>query len=360
MTSVALIVGIDVYPSDTKMTALHGAVADAADFADWALNPAGGNVAPEDLYLWTHPEPVNPGPNLRTFMLNPTRWPLVGPEFGQAPKAIDIIRCIAKLAEKCGDIDAERLYVFFAGHGAQTRPDDHTEDPQNCFIAADFAADMPAVGLVGCDDLRRYLVRVGPRELVLFFDCCRNALPLKVGRPPSPYNKTNEEGVHERLAVGRAAQDACVAYEIPMDTPKPNRGAFSKLLVGGLREHRVNGRLTLHDLEEYVTAGIADLVKPPNSQFPDFIEKPKPPAIVLVSGPPLIGALDLRLTFATVALGGRIEIRDVNNTIVIASTITARTHTYPLPIGSYSVDFPDDGRSEVFNHLGPGVTDVEI
>ena len=56
MTSWAIVVGINEYPG-SGLGPLKGAVADACDFADWALDPTGGNVAPERLYFWTYPWP---------------------------------------------------------------------------------------------------------------------------------------------------------------------------------------------------------------------------------------------------------------------------------------------------------------
>jgi hypothetical protein len=359
MTAFALVVGIDVYPENTKMATLQGAVADAADFADWALNPAGGNVAPEHLFFWTYPPPAAPGPHLAAYMGAPTRWPYVGPDFTRAPQAMEIVRTVPWLADTSVAKGADRMYVFLAGHGGQTRADEIDEDPQNCFIAADYAVDMPAVGLVACDDLRRYLIKAGPEELILFFDCCRNSMPLKVGKPPSPYNRISAKGHHRRLGVGRAAQDSCVAYETVPGTAGAVRGAFSKLLVGGLREHRVDGRLTLRDLEEYVSAGIGELVRP-KMQYPDFVEKPRPPAILLSVGPPLSATVRLNLNFVNVVQGAQFEIRDQFDVLVQAGTVTAVRQTYALPIGSYSIDTANGATLRVFHHLGPGDTDVDI
>ena len=44
--SWALVVGINHYPERAGQTPLQGAVADAVDFADWALSDNGGAVSP--------------------------------------------------------------------------------------------------------------------------------------------------------------------------------------------------------------------------------------------------------------------------------------------------------------------------
>ncbi|WP_216332554.1 caspase family protein [Rhizobium sp. X9] len=360
MSSMALVIGINEYPADTKLKALEGAVADAADFADWALDPTGGNVPPENMYFWTHPAPIAPEPNLAQFLQNPNPWPFVGPDFNAAPEAMQIIRCVGRLAERCVDEDIERMYVFFAGHGAQTRPEDVTRDPQNCFIAGNFAMDMPAMGLVGCDDLRRYLVKFGPTELIMFFDCCREVLSVKVGIPATPYNNENNLGYHKRLGIGRAAQDACVAYEIPATAEGPARGAFSKLLVGGLRVHRVNGKLTLSDLESYVSTAIGGLMTPPNSQYPDFIERPKPPALILAEGAPIGGNIEVRLKFTSLLPGTAFELRDELDMLISTANVAPNGNIFTLPFGAYSVNAVGDKVGITFSHLGPGASDVTL
>lgn len=359
MTSWALVVGINEYPERSKLSKLFGAVADAADFADWVLDPAGGNVQPDHLYFWTHPAPVTMGGHLQQFMQNPTPWPLVGPDFGKAPEANEIMHCVQKFAEKSVQEGAQRLYVFFAGHGAQTLPDGYAEDAQNCFMAGDFLAEMQQVGLVSCDDLKRFLARIGPAELILFFDCCRNTLPLKVMRPASVYSRTTDLRLHRRLGLGRAAQDEHVAFEVPIGHPTPTRGAFSQLLVGALRNHRVNGQLTFNQLDAYVTAGMADLVRPA-VQVPDFTEKPKPPAIVLVAGQGGQGIADLRLTFSIVPPGTSFLVVDAEANTVAADIVAAGGHDYTLPIGIYSVELQDGSVLKMFHLQGPGQTHVEI
>jgi hypothetical protein len=357
MTSWALVVAINEYPAETSLRKLKGAVADAADFADWLLNPLGGNVAKDHLFFWTHPAPVDPGIHLTEYMENPTRWPKVGPEFDRPPEAIEIIRFIPELAKRSVGGKAERLYVFFAGHGAQKEPTAiYEEDPQNCFIAADYHPDLLAAGLVGMDNLRRFLTIAGPSELVLFFDCCRDKAPLKVGSILVPYNVQSPKGLHKQLGIGRAAQPGAVAYEVPMGQTGLTRGVFSKLLVGALREHRVNGQLTLKDLEDFVNAGIPDLVKP-NVQVPDFDEKPRVPALVLTKGPPLNTQIPLLVKFETLAAGAPFELRDAWTSLIAQANVEADGNSFDLPIGSYSIEDPtaqgDDRVLAVFNHIGP-------
>lgn len=359
MVAWAFVIGINEYPVESRQAQLHGAVADAADFADWALDPAGGAVLPEHMFLWTMPAPAASPQRLAAFLQNPTRWPFVGPDFGRAPHASEIKRAIAEIARKAVAGGAERLYVFFAGHGAQTKPRDYEEDPQNCFIVGDFAPDMPSLGLVPCDDLRRYLKGQGPAELVLFFDCCRNTLPLKVPRPSGGFNVLGSNGLHRRLAVGRASQDETVAYEVPIGVPVPERGAFSKLLIAGLRDFRVGGQLTMKDLQDYVTSGIGDLVKP-HQQLPDFDERPLPRGLVLAVGRPLNAQPPIRVDSTGMTAGTELLLLDKDAQLVTTFMAGPTTHVFHLPIGGYSIELRDESVIAAFNHVGPGATDVGI
>src|SRR5438874_10749407 len=119
MDACALIIGINAYQKPDIPT-LFGAVADAADFADWALDPAGGNVKSDRLFFWTSPAPVEPSAKLRNFLANPTPWHNnVIPDFTRPPDADEIVKTALKMATTLSAA-AGRIYVFMAGHGVQT------------------------------------------------------------------------------------------------------------------------------------------------------------------------------------------------------------------------------------------------
>ncbi|MGO4334796.1 caspase family protein [Labrys sp. KB_33_2] len=358
MTTWAIIVGINEYGPYSGLRPLHGAVADAADFADWLLDPQGGGVAPERLFFWTHPAPRASTPRIVEFMQNPTRWPVIGPDFTHAPTFAELINGITEINRKATAAGATRLYVYFAGHGAQTQAQSISEDPQNCFITGEFIQNVPSVGLINCDDMRRYLKSQGPEEIIIFADCCRNPLPLKVKRPGTGFNDLAPNGNHLRLGVGRAAQDECVAYEIPIDAPQPERGAFTHLLTYGLREIRVNDELTLKTLEAYVTEGLKEIVKP-KIQVPDFDEKPRPPRIVIATGPPAGNPAHVHIVFRTQGDGIEVEVRDKNAALVQTITTSDRRQALSLPIGVYSLE-RGGAILAVFNHIGPGTPDVVV
>ena len=169
MTAWALVVGINEYPPNAGLTSLKGAVADAADFADWLLNPGGGGVDSAQMLFWTHPAPSDSTPALALRLQNPVAWPTGVPDFSRPPTAGDIKRAAFDLAWRAGQSNVDRLYVFFAGHGVQTTPQSYVEDAQHCFAAGDYVPTYRSQSLVPCDDLRRAMMRVGPAEVVLFF-----------------------------------------------------------------------------------------------------------------------------------------------------------------------------------------------
>jgi hypothetical protein len=357
MTAWAFVVGINDYPADTTLRKLHGAVADAAEFADWALHPDGGGVAPGDLYFWTYPAPATPSKRLKQFLDDPTPWPQFKPDFSRAPTTGELITSIGLIAPRALRAGAERLYVFFAGHGFQTKQTSLSEDPQTCFVGGDYHPDVAAAGLIPCDDMYRMLVQQGPPEIVLFLDACRNDASARVARPNGLWNISNPSGKHRRAAVGRAAQYQHVAWEVPHNAPV--RGAFSTLLVSGLRGHRVNGQLTLESLEEYVAAGIANLVSP-QTQYPDFEERPKPRQMVLAAGPPLDIDASVVISFGQGSVGKAFLLVGGPQDIRMPIVGSATPQSLPLPPGAYILETDTDQELKKFIHLAQEATNVDI
>lgn len=358
MAAWAFIVGINDYPTDSGMEKLHGAVADAGEFAEWALHPDGGNVQANDLYFWTCPSPTTAHlQRLHQFMLTPKKWPMVAPDFGRPPTASEINMAIGLVATAALAAGASRLYVFLAGHGLQTRPESYLEDPQTCFVGGNYHPTTRTAGLVPCDDMMRMLKAQGPPELVLFLDACRSDGSIKVSRPAGLWDRIADPGHHQRCGIARSAQPQAVAYEVPHDAP--SRGAFSKLLVNGLREHRKGGRLTFRDLDDYVSGGIVDLVRPA-SQYPDFNEQPRPWQLVLASGPAIGAGSNLVVTFSQATFGVGIMLVGGPANIRMPLTGTLQPQSIPLVPGVYALETAAGQELKAFPHVGPGDTHVSI
>ena len=359
MTAWAFVIGINQYPSTSRLNQLRGAVADAAAFADWVLDENGGGVLPENLFLWTCPAPsVPPVGGLADFMATPTPWPMVNPDFTRAPTANEISMAIYLVARNALNAGATRLYVFLAGHGFQTKPVDYQEDPQTCFATNDYHPEFMEMGLVPCDDMMRMLKVEGPPEIVAFFDACRSDASRRVARPTGIWNINSDPGHHIRLAVAKASQPSEPAFEVPHDAP--SRGAFSKLLVEGLREHRVNGNLTMDALKNYISSALPSLVKPHN-QYPDFQERPtSPPALVLATGASLTGGIELTLDFTPGRIGTDLLLVGGPNNIRETVIGTAVPTVFKLPPGTYVVEDTGGGVLISITHVGPGGTYVTL
>ncbi len=358
MTAWAFVVGINAYDeAATTLKPLAGAVADAADFAEWALDPTGGGVLGENLYFWTCEAPSEPGPNLRAYLDAGAKWPTRPPDFSRPPSALEINVSIDKVACAAAADGATRLYVFFAGHGMQTRSKDFGDVPQACFLAGDFSPEMLSTGIVPCGHLERMLTSLGPPQIVMLLDMCRSRAPLLLPPLAAPWNLRNPNGQHERLAVGRAAQGQAVAFEVPHGAPK--RGAFTQLVVEALRNHRVNGQLKVRDLDDYVSGAMPALVRP-EVQYPDFHETPRPPTLVLAQGDPPPPTAQLRLTAPGRPAGEKLMLVGGPANEEIELTVGDLPDGIPLAPGSYVIETAEGVTLADFKRVGPEDAHVEI
>jgi hypothetical protein len=367
MQTWALVVGINVYPEGSGQQTLNGAVADAAEFADWALHRDGGMVAPERLHFWTHPAPTAPSLALAACLATPTPWirlegPPAAPEPGRAPTFDEVTLTALNAADAAlASSEQTRLYVFFAGHGVQTTSIDSWNEPQTCFVTADYRQAQRATrGLVPCDDLRRGLLAQGFGQVVMFLDCCRSPMRIDATAPSLGFPRSSGPTA-PLYGVGRAAQMGALAFEAPKDSP--TRGAFSQVLVDGLRRYRDpdHNNLTLNALESYVSSAIGELVAP-EVQYPQFDIQPRNPPFELLRGPPIDDPdLPVRITFSSVPFGTVFILRDYAarplREIVASSTpVEASVRAGSL----YSLETTDGRITKSFEHTGPGATHVEL
>jgi hypothetical protein len=373
MSSCALIVGINRYHQDTGMTELHGAVADAADFADWALDPNGGNVPPEMLFFWTCPAPAAPTQRLATYLKNPTPWRLGPPDFTRPPTVRDIVNtAYYKMVEGLAKADppVQRIYVFFAGHGLQTGSVEVVTEPQTCLVAGDFLPGPITQGLVPCSDLRRGLLATGRfAEVIMFLDCCRS--PVNFNQSPPSLGFPNAFQRHVvSYGVGHAAGPGERSFEVPVEAPA--RGIFTLTLVDGLRRHRgAAGELTLEALDMFVRTSMKD-VKLPEKQFPYFDFMPRNPPYCMLSAlpaaappmpvPPPAATAPVAISFGSDAVGKIFQLVRADGTPV-GPPIAAEAVPVTVEIDAgtlYSLDSTDRTITHGFQHVGPGVTHVQL
>jgi hypothetical protein len=367
MKTWALVVGINTYPESAHQRPLRGAVADACDFADWVLDPEGGNVSPDRLYFWTHPWSDRAHPNqpfLQNYLIgaSPSWHGGVQPPLMRAPTAREIATTIEAEgtrahASRIENDDDERLrvYVYLAGHGIQAPTYDRNEE--TCFVAGDFqlvSSDL-VMGLVPCDSFRRALLNQRFDEVLLFTDCCRSPNPRTsiVAQPVSNYS--GDPNLPYGLAF--AAQKYQLAYE----TSPPNaRGAFSSALMMGLRQHRLGMAAELHmePLRQYVMQNIGLFTS--SGQLPHVRYEPDPQGPLIVKGFPPGGGptsgpiVDVRSllpgTRITILGGNNMPLPDQLPLVVAGDTVQLP----PLLPGLYLLQVQGAAANDVmFKHPSP-------
>lgn len=156
MARRALIIGIDGYTNEAWR--LDGAVRDALHFADWVTRA--GGVAPADLRLLLSPAPGAPPP--------------AAPEGAPAPlpaTSQGIIDALAFLRRLKPEEGGDRVYVYYAGHGAAL-PQWNAEP---ILIPVDFSdPETHSQLLLGFSRVIPYLTPAPFGEQLFFFDACRD------------------------------------------------------------------------------------------------------------------------------------------------------------------------------------------
>lgn len=352
MTPWALVIGIDQHPDSPQLNTLHGAVADAADFAEWVLDPQGGGVAHERLFFWAFPSAeTSAGPLLRAYLKTPTPWPMHRranetylPSITRAPVVGEIAALVGLLRRKANAAstlrgEQSRCYVHLAGHGVEIKN-------ETCFLMGDFQS-YP--GMVSCDQMHRALQSGGFNEVLMFLDCCRTQ-PSGLTKLPDVFDDTE---VRTLLGIGRAAETKAQSFEFP--DPAPSRGAFTYALTQGLRSHRREGRLSFSDLGEFVRQQVAPLVAP-RRQLPQFsTEPPQPPApLIVLQGDDIEVVRDIVITFGRTPPGQSVVLTDFQGNPVGDPIVSGPEPVrVPAPIGRlYAVG------GVPFMHAGPGDTHV--
>jgi hypothetical protein len=161
----ALIIGVDGYANEAWR--LDGAVRDALAFAGWVIKT--GGVAPEDVRLLLSPAPGAAPPVL------PAGVPAAGPATSQG--IIDALAFLRRLKPEEG---GDRVYVYYAGHGAAL-PQWNTEP---ILIPVDFSdPETHSHLLLGFSRIIPYLTPAPFGEQLFFFDACRD-LGLPGYEPP--------------------------------------------------------------------------------------------------------------------------------------------------------------------------------
>lgn len=376
MENWAIVVGINRYPESAQQNELHGAVNDACDFADWVLDPAGGDVPRERLFFWTYPWPEPPPGRLADYLAGPQpNWHrhFVGeapPDPARPPTAFEITATIENAGRAAhgsayGKVSARRrVFVFLAGHGIRARTDRNEE---TCFLAGDFAPPRGSLtpGLIPCDSFRRALLHRRFDEAILFTDCCRSATSRSSLFAQQVSDFDGEPVLPWSMAF--AAQDGEPAYET---ATAPIRGAFSSALMRGLRTHRPGPLGDLHavPLRDYVQASIPEFTD--TGQIPNVLYRPDPRGPLIVPGQAAGGVVvngqDLdgpNLDVSALASGTVLVLKGGDLQPVPGMgpfTVTGPSMVLPpLPGGLYAVEINDgSGRYAMFAQPSKGAVRV--
>ena len=164
----AIVIGIDEY-GDAGMR-LSAAVSDARRFRDWVLAPDGGGVPEGNLRLLLSRRPDDPGPD------------------GAVPEATkdNIVTAINDLVVAAEGQEAERLYLYFAGHGITARVANRDE---SALVTPGFDA-LHTDHSLAFRSIAEYFETTAFADQFLFIDACRN-MPwadreFEIGRWPVP------------------------------------------------------------------------------------------------------------------------------------------------------------------------------
>ncbi len=364
MTTFALVVGINAYPPRTGQPPLYGAVADASEFADWALDPAGGNVAPANLFFWTHPWPAVTTMRLGQFLAAPTPFEgdfgPIPPDQTRPPSARELVTTLLLagqgLPAPAQGAAPHRAYVFLAGHGVRTFEMGSLVS-QTCFLAGDFrnVNNQTAHGLVACESFRRALLAGGFGEIFMFLDCCRTQ-DSRLSIPAAVLCGAASEPANASWSVGNAAQDGEVALELT----NPARGAFSLALLEGLRSHRhpADQSLPVGLLRNYVRDNIQTRSRGQNPSFP-FNPDIEPGPLIIpanAAAPPLRAIV---LDLSALPAGTMVQLSDGDLNPVggagLFAAAAAPVEAQGCVPGIYMVTILDgSGREQYFKHPHQG------
>jgi len=243
MESHAIVIGIDGY--DPAIGKLDGAVHDALSFAAWVTGP--GGVPAANLRLLLGPDPAAPPPVLPAGVA------------GFSPASnLKIREDIETLREALPAGGGERLYFYYAGHGASIP--EWQEDP--FLIPPEFVKPkLHGLFLLGFKDLFQSLGELPFAEQVCLIDACRD-FGLEGYEPVIP------SGVRRRLTERKALQYVLYSVAPGQKAAETGQGIWTRTLLDGLtgRDYRPVTRGTgresryevrLDDLADWVRREVA-------------------------------------------------------------------------------------------------------
>ena len=315
----AVVVGIDWYPAfPPKLTSARR---DAERFKQWLVT--GGGLSPDNV-IEVVAKPLD----------EEARQSADGrPTSLQVEYAfLDVRRRINK--RRSGflpDTGAFRLYVYAAGHGIA---------PPNgnaALVMAD--AESGLLDYIELSLYQTWFVECGDiDELVIFADCCREALP-DISRPEMRLKRCRTSSSRRTFAlVGYATRYRERAFA-PVGTHDLDRGFFTEALLDGLggQARDADGSITAASLASYVAPAVEA-----RSNGKQIVEMPVDPAhpIIFAAGGAngSQGAVRRTITiYAPISYNGPLVLRDGQLQTVAQWNTTESPKRLPLQEGLYEV-----------------------
>jgi hypothetical protein len=218
----ALIVGCDAYPNLAGGN-LRGAVADALAVRDW-LSGDGRSIAQSQL----------------TFLAS------CSAEGAEADPAVvdgaaarpDFAAAVQRLVAEPGVDEGDWLFVYLAGHGCRTDP----QNPvlaQDAFAFTDFRTNDPSAACMGVQDLVSRLRQSRFGVVVVFLDACRNfpfSQPFQLGGLGLDPEPPSDRRYEPRLFLLHSTLPGHTSTGHASGEPSGTvRGDFTVALLDGLR-----------------------------------------------------------------------------------------------------------------------------
>jgi hypothetical protein len=272
-SNAAIIIGIDQYA--TPEHCLDGSCNDAIEFANWALSPDGGDVAPHQLLLLLSPLATS---QIRGGIASIPQANVL-PYRGASRR--DILTAVQEVAGLSASVD--RLYFYFAGHGSSAPGMVTSLRAEPVLIPSDFKdPQLDNNLLLGFHEILEPLMDKGPQTQFLFFDACRDFALESYARVAGP-SVGRYIGLTPEAAATRRAQLMLYATAPGQKAAVVGKGIFGSILLeclygrgGALDWNGTSYDLRFSRLATRVREAVVDRV---SRTFPDrattFIQAPE-------------------------------------------------------------------------------------
>jgi Caspase domain len=316
----AIVVGIKTYPA---FTPLESPEVDAKDFRDWLISPDGGQV-----------------PNANVDLIISSDYP-VPQQVDDAKPTLDAIDGVFKKYVRLAFTRANhrvgrRLYIFFTGHGITPGLAPAPDLDDAALLMAN--ADLMNLGLhVPGHPYADWFRNAGAfEEIVLFMDCCRDAMDKVVPRYP-PFSPLGGDRNSVRRFYASATQWNSEAWEDVLGSSNVKRSLFTFVVLEALRSSLADaqGRLTGNVLAGYVQSRLNQLRGDQLSQLPQFTYDPQSD-IVLVERTTGVGQA-VTIVFDARIQGQQVQVIGPDLAVVKEGVATAQPWELRLRAGLYMV-----------------------